>query len=99
MLRKRFLVEGLGSVKKFHSLTKDSSERESREKRDEMEGEDLRVGFDKGTVCPGKEESCIKKTIVWHLTWREQTGCDILQVGNLSIPDEGVDDDPHQVCS
>ena len=47
-------MEGLGSVKKFHSLTKDSSERESREKRDEMEGEDLRVGFDKGTFCPGK---------------------------------------------
>ena len=34
MLRKRFL-EGLGSVKKFHSLTKDSTERESREKCDE----------------------------------------------------------------
>ena len=49
MLRKRFLVEGLGSVKKFHSLTKDSSERESRDKR-----EDTEVGFDKGTVCPGK---------------------------------------------
>ena len=56
-------MEGFGSVKKFHSLTKDSSERESREKRDEMEGEDLRVGFDKGTVCPGKEESCIKKKL------------------------------------
>jgi hypothetical protein len=54
MLRKRFLVEGFGSVKKFHSLTNDSSERESREKREEAEGEDLRLGFDKETSCPGK---------------------------------------------
>ena len=52
MLRKRFLVEGFGSVKKFHSLTKDSSERESTEKREEGEAEDLRVGFDKATSCP-----------------------------------------------
>ena len=52
MLRKRFLVEGFGSAKKFHSLTKDSSERESREKREDAEGEDLQVGFDKGTTCP-----------------------------------------------
>ena len=52
MMRKRFLVEGFASVKKFHSLTKDSSERESREKREDAEGEDLRVGFDKRTTCP-----------------------------------------------
>ena len=52
MLRKRFLVEGLGSVKKFHNLTKDSSERESRDKREDAEEEDLLAGLDKGTVCP-----------------------------------------------
>ena len=45
-------MEGFGSVKKFHSLTKDSSERESREKREEGETEDLRVGFDKRMSCP-----------------------------------------------
>ena len=42
-------MEELGSVKKFHSLTNERSDSESREKRD-----DLRVGFDKGTFCPGK---------------------------------------------
>jgi hypothetical protein len=52
MLRKRFLVEGFGSVKKFHNLTKDSSERESRDKREDAEEEDLLEGLDKGTVCP-----------------------------------------------
>ena len=55
MLRNRFLVEGLGSVKKFHSFTKDSSERESRDKREDAEAE-----FDKGTVCPGKMKLCGK---------------------------------------
>ena len=52
MFRKRFLVEGFGSVKKFHNLTKDSSDRESRDNREDAEEEDLLAGFDKGTVCP-----------------------------------------------
>ena len=56
MLRKRFLVDGFGSVKKFQSLTNDNSERESREKREEAEGEDLRDGLDKETSCPGKSK-------------------------------------------
>jgi hypothetical protein len=53
-------VEGLGSVKKFHRLTNDSSDRQSREKREDAEVEDLRVGLDKGTVCPGKIKLCSK---------------------------------------
>ena len=52
MLRNRFLVDGFGSAKKFHSLTNDSSDRELRENREDAEGEDLRVGFDKGTTWP-----------------------------------------------
>jgi hypothetical protein len=49
MLRRRFLVEGLGSVKKFHSLTNHSSEREFRDKPNDAEVEDIQVRFDKGT--------------------------------------------------
>ena len=61
MFRKRFLVEGLGSVKNLHSMTKDSSERKSRDKCKDAEVEDLRVGFDKGVVCHGKIKLCVKQ--------------------------------------
>ena len=52
-------MEGLGSVKKFHSLTKDSSDRESRDKREDAEVEESQEGFDKGTVCPGRLKLCV----------------------------------------
>ena len=54
MLRKRFLVEGFGSVKKFHILTQDRSDKEERDNLEEEE-EVLLDEVDNGTVCPEVE--------------------------------------------
>ena len=86
MLSSRFLVEVLGSVKKFHILVEDNSDRELRDRREDA-GE--------VTDCPGEQDKHNQVLYREISTWRQEACWDVLEISNLSIPDKRMNDNPH----